>query len=746
MKNKRNLFVSIISLVLALCLTFSVGFACGGSDDSFEEGDVITYEGTHNFTAEPTDKEFIKNGKTNYMIVTSATETTNESLAKTELMKFWQEATGSSIGGTKDNDMTHSADQKYISIGDTSLLQSSGIVTLLEGQSSYDVLYETLGYDGVRIVTVDNNIYLVGGSDYGTVYAVYDFLEILFNFDIYYIDCYDIDTNVKNINLYDFNVTDIPDIAYRGGGVGYQRLWQHYLISDMELQKTGWRMRTPYSYWQAQQGTPCYEKNSDGVYVLSTSSTAGVHNDMDVINPAVYKGDHPSWFSSGGDICFTCGNAINDEASGETKDEAVAREFEALCQEIAKRMFQTILWQNGEYKGTPMRQYLLFTMEDATAACNCSYCAANTKKYGAYSSNIILAANRVEEILYNEILKTEREKCEADENYYTDANDYMYTYKNGEKIEWSKSNSLYRYEDYYRDDFSLQFFAYAYASDAPAEQDSNGDWVPKDEKMVLHDHITPWVAISAEAQNDFYSDANAKWRARLYGWDALSQDGYMHWGYATSFANGALPYNTFQVYTAEHYKLLAKTNCVMSFEETLFGGNYGGITAFCQLFVYLDSKLMWNCNLDFNELVTKYFKAMYQDAWQIMYNLYVSEKDWGAYTWNANDAMSTGSNSVKEDYWSYFVAKDWVNYVDEALLAIDYMKDSDPDLYEKTKNHINVEWMCPAFILLQFYRNDMPQAECDAMKLKMKEVIADADITVVGQGNATYESFLNGLS
>lgn len=734
MKRFNKLFISLVSIVLALCVTLSVGFACnpGESKGGAEE---IAFEGTHIYNKTITSKEFIKNGKTNYRLIVPENPTENESLAKAEFTKFWEKATGYQIGVARDTDLTHAKGQKYISLGNTSLLRTSGMLEIPEGDTPYDVLYKTLEYDGVRIKTIDDNIYMIGGSDFGTVYSSYVMLELLFNFDTYYIDCFELDT-VKNMNFPELDVTDIPDIAFRGGSVAYQRLYKSVTTGDEELKLTGWRQRLPYGYWHTQQGTPTYKSGQQdprGENVLS-GIAGGVHNDMEVLPPTVYKGEHPSWFSSGGDICFTCGNAT--PKAGETKEQAIAREFEALCQEIAYRLFQSAVYQNGADKGTPMKRYLMFTMEDATAACNCAACQANAKKYGAFSSNLILAANRIRDILYDEIFAVEKAKCEADPNYGWIFKEYD-----------GSGDTKYRYEDYFREDFSLQFFAYAWAGDAPAVQDSTGKWVPTYPEMQLKENITPWVAISAANTRDFYSPNNDRWRNRLYGWDAISTDGYIHWGYATSFANAALPYNTYQVYTPEHYKLLAKTNCKHSFEETMFGGSNKAITSFGQLFAYIDSKLQWNCNLDFNTLVKKYFKAMYQDAADIMYNLYISEKDYSAYIWNTDPSMSTGSNSAKAKFWPLGVAKTWIKYIDEALAAVEHLKDTDPVLYQSTVNHIDTEWCSPAYIMLSLHSAQLTQQESDALKVKLKDVIARTGINSLGNSaSATWSAFLNSFS
>ena len=54
-------------------------------------------------------------------------------------------------------------------------------------------------------------MYIVGGSDNGVLYGVYDFLKVNFGYEQYYKDCFDIDTGVTDLPLKNYNITDIPD-------------------------------------------------------------------------------------------------------------------------------------------------------------------------------------------------------------------------------------------------------------------------------------------------------------------------------------------------------------------------------------------------------------------------------------------------------------------------------------------------------------------------------------------------------
>ena len=63
---------------------------------------------------------------------------------------------------------------KRISIGETSLITSM----TQEEQLAFGYDKSILGSDGVRIITKNNTVYILGGSFYGVLYSVYDFMTI----------------------------------------------------------------------------------------------------------------------------------------------------------------------------------------------------------------------------------------------------------------------------------------------------------------------------------------------------------------------------------------------------------------------------------------------------------------------------------------------------------------------------------------------------------------------------------------
>ena len=63
-------------------------------------------------------------------------------------------------------------------------------------------------------------MYIIGGKEGGVLNGVYDFLKINFGFEYFFTDSYTLRTNVTDLKLLDYDVTDISDIEYRQN-IGY---------------------------------------------------------------------------------------------------------------------------------------------------------------------------------------------------------------------------------------------------------------------------------------------------------------------------------------------------------------------------------------------------------------------------------------------------------------------------------------------------------------------------------------------
>lgn len=281
-------------------------------------------------------KSLVEQGKSEYKLLISEDAGSLIHMATSEFNQFFSESTGIRLPIVTQADST----DKVISIGETALLKETDI--------TYE--YDELGRDGYKILTKGDDLYLIGASDYGSLYAVYGLLEYLVEYDFFAKDCYTVAQGVEDIPLYDFQLTDIPDISLRSASDGI-------VSSDTS---TMYRMRVrPY--------------NEDFLTV----------NGLWAHNSIAYVKDDPNanakWYNlNKTQLCYT---AHGDEA-----------EYQKMLNASLDSLKKSLM-ENTE------KESVTFTMEDNFDICNCDTCNAMTKEYGAITSTIILYLNDLNQMV-----------------------------------------------------------------------------------------------------------------------------------------------------------------------------------------------------------------------------------------------------------------------------------------------------------------------------------------------------------
>ena len=439
-------------------------------EDTHVNKNELYFEGTHNLNANDKDGYIVKNGQTEYQLVISENASQTIKMARDEFNYLFKIATGCELRVIFDTELTHSPNQKYISLGDNNLFKSSGI--------EIDKL--ALGNDGIRIVTKDNNIYIIGGKDSGTLYGVYDFMEMNFHYEQFSNEIMNIDKGVNDVKMKDYDVTDIPDIPMRCHSYGFMGKGN----TDYDKKMYGYRLRED-------RVRNDHRMNIFKVLGDSKSECKKSTNSNTVINYDLYHGEHPKWFSvncssSGYQWCYT---AQGDE-----------EELNALINEVALKVeFSMTVYDPVNY---PDLNVALIMMEDNFNTCTCPACQAAKAKYGADSGAVVVFMNRVAEIVE----------------------------------EWQNKEENAQYK---RDDLKICFNAYNAFENSPTHWDeAKGAYVPNHEDVIMNDRVGVYFAEinNLDNQLSFFSKDNEPGKAMFDGWAALTKWLEL-WVYETNFAN-----------------------------------------------------------------------------------------------------------------------------------------------------------------------------------------------------------------
>ncbi len=295
----------IVSLIVGLLLVVSSLFGCSNSEESNSGSwtDIVLYE----------------NNSSEYKIVLPKESTEWEQFAADELQLFFKQATSFELPIITDAGLEFSEEDKFLSVGETSLYEESGV----------QAEFEELGRDGYKIVRKGNTVILVGSEGYGHINAVYGFLRQEVDFRAYAQD--ELYTKrVSELKLYDFNLTDVPDIGARAGLYYFAGVDAVFATRQRTLSNHGGQIVGGDDLW----GT-------------------WSHTYHQLLPKETYEAAHPEWYSgSGGEQLCLSNQELRDEMKKVVKERILSK---------------------------PNAQYFMIGQMDKNSYCKCENCMARIK-------------------------------------------------------------------------------------------------------------------------------------------------------------------------------------------------------------------------------------------------------------------------------------------------------------------------------------------------------------------------------
>lgn len=655
-----NKFFRLICAVLSIITVVAVFPGCSSDKNGGKKANP-----NHNFSYEETDRYILRDGVTEYKVVAPKSGVIEMGYAKTELITIFKEATGVTLKSESDEGLVHTKEGKYISLGNTSLYKSSGI----------DADLSAIKEDGARIITKDNTVYLLGGSEKGVLYAVYDFLKMNFGFETYYKDCYTLDKNVKNLKLMNYDVTDIPDIDYRGRTSGVM----YATTSDYDDVMYSYRLRAIDAYWQ--RSLPIHSGED------KSSPSAADHNCFYYLPTEKYLKKYPDFYSNvnvkGGQLCYT---AHGDESM-----------FELMTDMCAEKIEQSLTFY-------PREEYPLYTSAQLGIADNYDFCTCEACKSLSAEHNGAVSATII--VFLKEVAKKVNEWMDLPEN-----------------------------AAYKREDFSYTFFAYYDVLTAPFKYNEESGKYEAANNDVLPEglNITPFFAINkVDHALSLYDEANKNMLETLEAWHSFYENAWA-WSYGCFYMDYFAFYDCYNFY-ADAYAYFTERNFKMVVPQ-LHSSQRGADTGFFQMSAYIMAKLAWDSSLDMQTLIDDYLNAMFKEAAEPMKKIFTEARLWHAkehakynWTWSAWTLNVTGST----EYFTIGYVNKLLAYFDDAYAAIEKYK-GDVKTYESLKRHINVEWLYPALVAINNFEAEFSVSEYNEMKAKFKSICLEEAMVCSGE-------------
>ena len=351
----------------------------------------------------------------------------------------------------------------------------------------------------------------------------------------------------------------------------------------------------------------------------------------------------------------------------------------ALMQEIAlQRMKDAII-------ADPTKNILSFTQSDFTTSnCKCDYCQEAKEHYGSDSAAYLIFVNKVVK----------------------------------ELNKWIEQENIR--------DIYVCSFAYNWSFDPPTIE-------PVPEELQLEENYTIFVApIQADYFSPLNKGGNVGFGNTLEQW-ADYVNHVMVWLYSTHFTNLLTPFPNFDS-MQETYSFLIDQGTMFVLEE---GNAANAQPGFTTLKTWLQGKLMWNVNSDYNALLDDFFNKYFDLASAPMRQIFDEMRLW---TKHQTSAIGLKGNCLSNNKlgeaatWPLGILEKWMDLTDQACKNIEIYKHSDPELYNELYKRIALEGLCFKYLIITNYSSYYQPSEILEMKKAVKNDSALVGFSYWGSG------------
>ncbi len=695
MKNRLSRIFIILTLVITLSLSM---FACGDNGDSSETiypefEREFSYQGVHQLNApDSKDTWLVKGGVSEFTLVLPSTQSSYIKTAKQEFDLLFFDATSLTLPTMLDNDPNLTTDGKYISLGENAFFKANNKnpgdegydATIHVSDAEYD--RNNLKTEGVRIITKKNVTYILGFTDIGVINGVYTFMNLHFNFEYFYRDTIQIDTDVVDEKAKVFDVKDVPDIDRVQSNIpsfnSDNKTFTYDLVNGLEQQDIDnaiYRARNHASH-RNDILPVLYKANwsyDSSAYIHNVAEYYyGPKNGIDDINDTRYFNinkyyydeyipDGQIWINNDKDQGiqyekFAPGRLGNPSADGYVPDvdgdgivdkddnnDGIPDHWEygngiTEAQKNADKTGNGIgdWFEYGDQKSHEIAER--GSMADYWNGDTICYTAhGNENSYQALIKRIadcVMQACRRFPVKDYPLANTMTFSMEdfgtscSCESCRKEFNNNYSSYSGA--VNKLLNAVMEQYIDPWfqkpenaeynrKGKFVLSYFVYNYLTDAPVGQDENGNDVYNSEVKCRDDVGIYFAGGYRNATDNWYNQGNDNARHCIREWSLLT-DKFMIWDYPSYQYGYVYHYDAGLGMNNDYYQALANYGVYYIFAEMQDDGSFA--MNWGNLNSYVQNSLRWDSTRPIGELTKNFFDAMYLDASDTMYDIYCKQR------------------------------------------------------------------------------------------------------------------------
>lgn len=390
--------------------------------------------------------------------------------------------------------------------------------------------------------------------------------------------------------------------------------------------------------------------------VTGASSAKSAGNDLYGLLPySVYGEAHKDWYdATHTQVCYS-----NAEMRAE------------MVEQIKLRIIKN-----------PDGKYLMIGHEDNFDMCECDNCVQERSLYGGYGG---------QELNFTNLVSQEVDAWLAD--------------------------------NYPEREIFYVFFAYQTSQDPPvkketvngkdvAVKDENGKNIPYYKNLKIRKNVmVMYCPIDSDFSKGFSETENGTQYSQLKGWSDLFSKQGLHnniivWGYSLAVYNYFIPLYNFGTYS-NHYRFYEECG-VHYIDDQAYASS--GIPCFEAMQIYIQSKLMYDTSLNYNDLAYDFISHYYGEASETFKEYFDFFRSY--YEYLAETQNITGSiwqEMGKEDYWPTEVVEKLIDYLDKCLSDIEPLKTKNPDRWQVLNDRLRRERLTPIYLMFTLHMNESPK-------------------------------------
>ena len=332
------------------------------------------------------------------------------------------------------------------------------------------------------------------------------------------------------------------------------------------------------------------------------------------------------------------------------------------------------------FRQYPDATYFMFGQEDVVSHCDCERCRQAMEDYAKNQGGLQVA-------FMNNVIER--------------ANAWLNANQPGRKVKYV-------------------IYAYYGTRYAPVKT-VNGEIVPYSDKVIpAEDLLIFYTPIETNFAYQLESSVNADIYNDLYGWSKIASGQMLMYLYDINFHAYMINFHNFNTVKGM-YEECAKLGVTCMTSQS--AGTY--VACFREMRSYVESALMWDVSLSYDDLVRQFMDAYYKDAADNMYEFYRIVRDRYIYY---QTLVNIGSGSIYGDVqnvtiWPQGVVAKMDEQFDAALASIAKYKITNPQLYDTLETRIMKECLMPLYLKLTVLSSYYSKEEYEDMRATFKKYV-----------------------